>query len=727
MPDGPTASSADSELSPDRTETKSELSSVHSSELITPSQSASMAIPVRSPRGASRRDEDEVEIREVFGCENDCGFRSYSYTAVLNHEATCQYVSSGPGASPADPYRRYKLKVNHENKATELPLLRLGGTGRENPHMRAFWGSAISVFMGFFGWFALAPVTLDVMHSVGVCENQLFVVGKDLTRKAFVEYVNKDNTQAYCVHGKLADSSDCNDIPADSNQIFACGEDATSQDCFFAQTHKYNFAALLKVKCVCDSGTECKGHVSRGVCASALSAIIGRVLIGAALEVWGPVRVQSSLLAFTGISVALAAAIESPHRYVVMRFLTGFSGATFITNQFWCSLMFAPNVVGTANATAAGWGNLGGGAAQIFIIWGLMIPLRRLLSLDEDVSWRLAMLVPASLMMLLSAFGSSLCWDTPNLRRFDKPEGPDYFSGYIICLKNFKVIVMMIQYAACFGTEVTMNNLLPTYLRVYFEMSAGTAAFLAGMFGAMNIFARSLGGILSDEMFARFGFRGRLWAQFIALVLQGVFFWEFSQVTKNHEWYHLLGTIIPFSICVNLGEGTSYGIVPFVIKEQLAVVNAIVGASGTAGAVFASVFFYNHDWDDARTPFAKHAQFVLFASLLSPLYYWPEYGSMFSPPAIANSDAMRESKSVQDSRTTVGSMALLAARMRPRLERQVSRDESTTKRSDNDFLDMVRPKNAHPNIPVAAASQRQKQELHCVDVDSQAIGASRRV
>ena len=33
--------------------------------------------------------------------------------------------------------------------------------------------------------------------------------------------------------------------------------------------------------------------------------------------------------------------------------------------QFHTSVMFAPNIVGTANATVAGWGNLGGGVTQV--------------------------------------------------------------------------------------------------------------------------------------------------------------------------------------------------------------------------------------------------------------------------------------------------------------------------------------------------------------------------
>eukprot|EP00403_Amphidinium_massartii_P047076 CAMPEP_0178459890 /NCGR_PEP_ID=MMETSP0689_2-20121128/48386_1 /TAXON_ID=160604 /ORGANISM="Amphidinium massartii, Strain CS-259" /LENGTH=41 /DNA_ID= /DNA_START= /DNA_END= /DNA_ORIENTATION= len=38
----------------------------------------------------------------------------------------------------------FKLATNENNKATELPLLRVGGSVQQNPHMRAFWGATIS-------------------------------------------------------------------------------------------------------------------------------------------------------------------------------------------------------------------------------------------------------------------------------------------------------------------------------------------------------------------------------------------------------------------------------------------------------------------------------------------------------------------------------------------------------------------------------------------------------
>ena len=66
--------------------------------------------------------------------------------------------------------------------------------------------------------------------------------------------------------------------------------------------------------------------------------------------------------------------IWSDRSLILIRTLIGCAGATFVTNQFWCSLMFVPNVVGMANATAACWGNLGGGVTQIFIVWCLVKP-----------------------------------------------------------------------------------------------------------------------------------------------------------------------------------------------------------------------------------------------------------------------------------------------------------------------------------------------------------------
>ena len=79
----------------------------------------------------------------------------------------------------------FKLAVDENSKATELPLLRVCGTVQQNPHMRAFWASTISFFLAFLGWFALAPLSLEVATSIGQCENQLYPPAQNPTRPAY--------------------------------------------------------------------------------------------------------------------------------------------------------------------------------------------------------------------------------------------------------------------------------------------------------------------------------------------------------------------------------------------------------------------------------------------------------------------------------------------------------------------------------------------------------------
>merc|ERR1712227_104788 len=108
---------------------------------------------------------------------------------------------------------------------------------------------------------------------------------------------------------------------------------------------------------------------------------------------------------------------------------------------------------------------------------------------------------------------------------------------YVECLKDPRIDIMILQYGACFGTELVMNAQLATHFRVYFQMEAGAAFALAGCFGLMNLFARSLGGVLSDFMFAKFGFPGRIWAQFIAEFFEAIFLFAFGSIDNQQPWY----------------------------------------------------------------------------------------------------------------------------------------------------------------------------------------------
>lgn len=65
---------------------------------------------------------------------------------------------------------------------------------------------------------------------------------------------------------------------------------------------------------------------------------------------------------------------------------------------------------------------------------------------------------------------------------------------------------MFVQYAACFGVELTVNNVAATYFSEQFDLSTTNAGMVASLFGLMNLFARSLGGFWSGEHYGAFTF-----------------------------------------------------------------------------------------------------------------------------------------------------------------------------------------------------------------------------
>jgi NNP family nitrate/nitrite transporter-like MFS transporter len=148
--------------------------------------------------------------------------------------------------------------------------------------------------------------------------------------------------------------------------------------------------------------------------------------------------------------------------------------------------------------------------------------------------------------------------------------------------KDYRVWAMFAVYGACFGVELTLYNFAALYFHDTFGLGLAAAGSIAFLFGFMNIFARTLGGVASD-LFARVGgLRGRVRWLFLALLGEGLLMMLFSQMTVL--WL-AIATMVVFSMFVMMAEGATFGLVPFMDKKRLGAVAGIVGAGGNMGAV----------------------------------------------------------------------------------------------------------------------------------------------
>ncbi len=338
-----------------------------------------------------------------------------------------------------------------------------------------------------------------------------------------------------------------------------------------------------------------KAQIGNTIIASVAITILARLLAGWMCDRYGPRRTYSALLVLGAFPVMFIGASHSYQSFLFFRLAIGAIGASFVITQYHTSIMFAPRVVGTANAITAGWGNLGGGVTQWFmpILFGAFLGF----GADRFLSWRLAMVVPGALMLLTGFIYYRFTEDTPDGRTFSPRIGGKAFRE---AAADYRIWVLFLIYAACFGVEITVDNVAALYFKDSFRLTLKTAGLLASLIGMMNIFARALGGIFGDWVGNRSGLQGRSLLLGLVVLLEGLALTLFSRLTSLVP---ATVAFLVFGLFVCMACGVTYAVVPLVRPRAIGSASGIVGAGGNVGALLAGFLFKSESLSSANAFF----------------------------------------------------------------------------------------------------------------------------
>jgi len=333
-----------------------------------------------------------------------------------------------------------------------------------------------------------------------------------------------------------------------------------------------------------------KDQIGNIIIASVSATIIARLIIGKLCDTLGPRLSYTILLAVGSIPVMCIGLSNSYESFLLFRFIIGIIGASFVITQFHTSMMFAPNVVGTANAVTGGWGNLGGGVTNL-IMPLIAAGFAGLGFVSAADSWRLAMVVPGVILLIMAFIYYKYTKDTPagNFKELERTNPKKAKKGsFAAALKDYRTWVLALAYAACFGIEITVDNVAATFFTDQFGASMIMAGAMASIFGGMNIFARALGGYVSDKVGKSYGLRGKGLLLGALLLLEGIGISFFAQ---SHTLGLAIAAMLFFALFLKMANGGTYGIVPFINKDSIGTVSGIVGAGGNIGAMLVGFLF----------------------------------------------------------------------------------------------------------------------------------------
>jgi len=371
--------------------------------------------------------------------------------------------------------------------------------------------------------------------------------------------------------------------------------------------------------------------------------IPARIIVGMALDRFGPRRVFSVLMVLMAIPTFVFAFGDTREVLFMSRLVLSSIGASFVVTIHMVALWFPPRSIGFAEGFAAGWGNFGSAAAA------MTIPTIALHIYGGPEGWRWAIATSGLVIAVYGVFYWFAITDGPSKDTHKKPRKASALEvsswgdlvmlclftvpmvgilsivvyriqlmGYIdgmtaaICYVSIAVIVawqvmqairvnvpilrkgvpqddrypfksvaaLNITYFANFGAELAVVSMLPMFFQETWGLTAVAAGLIAASFAFVNLFARPMGGLVSD----RFGNRRFVMMAYMFGI--GVGFVLMGLLDSNWPLIVAIAITIMCSFFVQGAEGATFGIVPSIKRRVTGQISGMAGAYGNVGAVF---------------------------------------------------------------------------------------------------------------------------------------------
>jgi len=371
--------------------------------------------------------------------------------------------------------------------------------------------------------------------------------------------------------------------------------------------------------------------------------IPARILTGMALDRFGPRRVFSMLMVLMAIPALVFAFGQTREQLFIARLVLGSIGASFVVGIHMVALWFKPKNIGFAEGLYAGWGNFGSAAAAmtlptialtlyggddgwryaiatsaiVMAAYGLFYWFaitdgptadthrkpRKAAALEVSSWGDLIMLIIFTVPLI--GILSILVWRVQNLGYLDAMTAT-YIYIAIAAIVIYQIIQILrvnipilkkgvpkddrypfksvaalnITYFANFGAELAVVSMLPMFFELTWGLGAAAAGAIAASFAFVNLFARPMGGLVSD----RFGNR-----RFVMLAYMfgiGVGFVLMGLLDSNWPLIIAIAFTIICSFFVQGAEGATFGILPSVKRRLTGQISGMAGAYGNVGAVF---------------------------------------------------------------------------------------------------------------------------------------------